>query len=135
MTMRLSTSARNAACAAIVGLLDAGAAGGTIKVYSGSQPATPNTAPTGTLLATFTHDATAAYAAPVNGTAAPDVSPVLSTTGVAAGTPGWFRCADSDGNAVWDGAVGAELTLDASTIAVGQTVQITGGAGVTIPTG
>lgn len=135
MTMRLSTAARNASCGAIVGLIDAGPAGGTIKVYTGSQPATPDTAPSGTLLATFTMDATAAFGAPVNGTAAPDVTPVLSTTGAAAGTPGWFRVADSTGAAVFDGAVGAELTLDASTIAVGQTVQVTGGAGVTVPVG
>lgn len=129
MTLRLSNLARTASVAAIAGLLDADAGPGTIKVYSGAQPANPDTAPSGTLLATFTL-ADPAFAAGAAGVQNIDATPVLSTTGVAAGTAGWFRAADQSGDAVFDGACGtsgAELNLNTTTISVGLTVEITGG--------
>ncbi len=52
--LRHSTAARNAAASAVVGLLDAGPAAGRIEIRSGTMPATPQTAATGTLLATVT---------------------------------------------------------------------------------
>lgn len=52
MTIRLAAAARNASTNGVVGLIDAGPAAGTIKIYTGSQPATGDTAASGTLLAT-----------------------------------------------------------------------------------
>lgn len=128
MASRLSTGSQNAACDAIVDRLDAGAAAGTIKVYSGSQPTTANDAATGTLLATFT------LGDPAFGSAAAGVASLLgvplSATAVATGTAGWFRAADSDGNTVFDGSVGtsgAQLNLNSLSITSGGTVQITSG--------
>lgn len=51
MATRISTSARNAAADAVVDLLDAGSGAGYIEIRTGSQPATPNTAATGTTVA------------------------------------------------------------------------------------
>ncbi len=58
MAYRLGTGARNAACDAIVDLIDVGGTG-TIQIRTGSQPATVATSPTGTLLGTLTFSATA----------------------------------------------------------------------------
>lgn len=136
MALAIATAARNAACDAVVDLLDAGAAAPTIKLYTGSSPG-PNSAVTGTLLATFTLDATAAFGAAATGVATLDVSPAITTTGAAAGTAGYFRAADSNANAVFDGTVtatggGGDLELNTTTISVGLSLEITSGT-VTMP--
>lgn len=136
MALGLSTSARNAACDAIVDLLDAGAGAGTIQIRSGTRPANPNTTATGTLLATVT------LIDPAFGAASTGVATLTdpaSVTGVAAGTASWFRALDSNSNAVMDGDVtatggGGDLQLNTTTISVGLTVDITGGT-VTMPIG
>jgi hypothetical protein len=135
MAFRIPTSVRNAACDAIVDLLDAGAGAATIEVRSGSQPATANDAATGTLLATFT------LADPAFGAASSGVANLASTprttTGAAAGTAGWFRAKDSSGNTVFDGSVGtsgADMNLNTLTISVGVSVELTSGT-VTMPAG
>ena len=137
MATRLPTAARNNACDAVVDLLDAGAGAGTLKIYSGSQPASANDAATGTLLATITL-ADPAFGAASTGVATLAGTP-LSGTGVAAGTAGWARLADSTGATVLDGSVtatggGGQIELATTTISVGVTVQITSGT-VTMPAG
>lgn len=135
---QLSTAARNAACNAIVDLLDAGAGAPTIKVYGGGsgQPANANTAVTDqTLLVTFTLDGTAAYGSASSGAAALDVSPAITATAVATGTAAWFRAADSAGNVVFDGSVGtssADLVFNTVSIVSGNTCELTGHT-VTVP--
>lgn len=134
MAWRLSTSARNAAANAIGDLVDAGAGAGTLRIYTGAQPATPNTAVTGTLLATVTLIDPAFGAA---STGAKTLTDPPAATGVADGTAGWFRIYDSNSNAVLDGACGlsgAELNLSTLTISTGVSVDITGGT-VTMPVG
>jgi hypothetical protein len=136
MATRLSTAARNAAANAIAALADAGPAAGTIQVRSGAQPATPDDPATGTLLVTFTL-ADPAFTAAAAGSAALDATPVLTAAGVADGTAGWFRMADSTGAAVLDGTVGTvgqQLNLNTTTIATGVTVEITSGT-LTMPVG
>lgn len=136
MAARLSTAARNAAANAIAALADAGPAAGTVQVRTGAQPATPDDAATGTLLATFTL-ADPAYAAAVAGVAALDATPTLSTTAVADGTAGWFRLLDSTGAAVLDGAVGTvgqQMNLSTVTIGTGATIELTSG-NITQPLG
>lgn len=133
-----STATRNALANAFTAQVDAGVTFGTIDVRTGAKPATPADAATGTLLATFTL-ADPSYAAPANGVAALDATPVITTTGLAAGTAGWWRMKDSNGNVVADGTAGgtgsgAEMILDNPVIAVGQNVNLVSGS-VTAPAG
>lgn len=136
MATRIATSARNAAADAIVDLLDADAGAGYIEIRTGAQPATPNTAATGTLLATIplSDPAFGAAAAGVATAAA-----IAAVAGVAAGTAGWFRAYDNSGDAVIDGSVtatggGGDMTLNTTTISVGVDVDVTSWT-VTMPTG
>lgn len=129
MPLRLSDSARNAKVAACVGLLDAGAGPGTMKIYTGAQPATPATAASGTLLATVTLT-DPAFGAPAAGVAS--LGDPASVLAVATGTAGWARFADSDGKAVFDGHVtptggGGVVTLSSTSLVSGNPVDITGG--------
>lgn len=126
MVLRLSTPARNAAADAVVGLLDAGPAAGTLRIYSGGQPASPATAASGTLLATVTLPDPSSTAASNGTDTILDPAPV---TGVADGTAGWARFADSAGVAVMDCSVtatggGGDITLSTTTISVGVTVDM-----------
>lgn len=133
MATRLPTNVQNAACDAVVDLVDAGPSFGTIDIRDGGQPATANLAATGTLLATFTLP-DPAFGAAAAGVATLDNSPVISTTGLAAGTAGWFRMKDSTGATVLDGLVGAELTLNTTSISIGVTIEVVSGT-VTMPAG
>lgn len=126
MTLRLSTSARNAAAAAIAALADVGSGAGMVRIYTGSQPATPATAATGTLLVTIPFN-DPAFGAPATGVVTADVTPELTADAVASGTAGWFRLLDSDANAVMDGAVPGEMTLTNTAVTSGTAVTITGG--------
>lgn len=125
-TLRLATTARNAAADAVVDLLDAGAGAGTIQIRSGSMPSTPQTTASGTLLATVTLSDPAAGSA---STGVATIADPSSTTGVAAGTAGWARFLDSNSNAVMDTDVtatggGGGIELSTTTISVGVTVDL-----------
>lgn len=134
MATRLPAATRNALAQQVQVLTDAGPAAGTLKIYSGTQPATGDTAATGTLLATVT------LGDPSFGTASSGTltgADPAAVTAVAAGTAGWFRVQDSTGANVWDGAVtatggGGELQLATTTISVGLSVDITS-LSVTMP--
>lgn len=130
MTTRIATATASAMADAAVGLIDAGAGPGAINVYSGAQPATANTAPTGTLLLTFTLN-DPAFAAAAAGVATLDIAPALVATGLADAAAGWFRVFDSDGNGVFDGAcatAGAQLNLSTTDITTGLEVTIESGS-------
>lgn len=125
MTIRFAVASRNAGLSAQLGNLD----GGTIKIYSGSQVATADTAESGTLLATFTLPA-GAYAV-ADGVATFDFDPDLTTTAVAAGAAGWARAERSDGTNVFDGSVGttsADFIINSAAITSGQVVNLTLGS-------
>lgn len=135
MTVRLSTGLRNK-------ILDGGAGGGVkgafsscfINVYTGSQPASPDTGATGTLLGTasvngggtgMTFDASSA------GVLSKAAAETWRFTGLAAGTAGWFRLwqtgdtvtSNSSTAARLDGSIGtsgADLNLTNVVIAVAQ---------------
>lgn len=131
MATRLATATRNATTNAVVALVDADVGAGSIQIRSGAQPASADNAATGTLLATLTL-ADPSFAAAAAGVAALDATPVLSTTGVAAGTAGWFRVLDNSGDTVMDGAItatggGGEMELNTTTISIGVTVEVTAG--------
>lgn len=127
MTTRLPDASQQAACDAVVDRADVGGAG-SLRIYTGAQPADADTAPSGTLLVTIALAATAFGAANSSGTAALASTP-RSGTGAAAGTAGWFRVLSGGGATVFDGQVtatggGGQLELDNTSIAVGQTVNV-----------
>jgi hypothetical protein len=137
MATRIATATRNAAGDAVVDLLDGGSGAGTLKLYTGTQPASAEDAASGTLLATVTLN-DPAFGAFSSGAGSLAGTP-LSGTAVAAGTAGWARLADSAGATVMDGSVtatggGGQVELATTTISVGATVQITSGT-VTMPAG
>lgn len=129
MTLRFAVAGRNAGLDARLDRMDAGVGAGVIKIYSGSQPATGDTAASGTLLATFTC-ADPAWGASTGGVKTLDADPDLTTTAAATGTAGWARCEDSAGVAVMDGSVGTASTdfiINSTSITSGQTVNLTAG--------
>lgn len=134
MTLRVSNAARSAAADAIRLLVDGGADEGELRIYSGSQPAGPDTAITSqTLLATFTLD-DPAFGAASNGVTTLAGTP-LAATGAANGTATWFRILNSSGTAIVDGAVGtsgAELNLNTTTVSSGVALELTSGS-ITMP--
>ena len=128
MPLRLSDSVRNAKVDAAVDLLDVGGAG-SIKIYTGSQPATPATAASGTLLATITL-ANPAFGSSSAGSAA--LTDPASVNAVATGTAGWARFADGAGTTRFDGTVtatagGGVVELSSTSLTSGAPVDITGG--------
>lgn len=127
MSITLADTVASAMADAVTTAVDAGAAAGTMKFYTGAKPASPADAATGTLLATVT------LADPAAAAAAAGVAAWTGATSVAAaasGTPGWFRVADSNGTVVFDGTVGtsgADVNFDNVTWVAGGTVTLTGG--------
>jgi hypothetical protein len=96
--------------------------GGTLSVYSGAMPATPETAATGTKLATWTFSGTAfgTITGPSGGNVESTASFVSGTvTPSANGTAGYARSVKSDGTTVIGdysvGTSGADLNLTTTT--------------------
>jgi len=141
MSLSLSTAARTAMVAALADLIDGGSGAGVIRVYTGSKPAGPGSAATGTLLLEFTLS-DPAFPTRSAGVATLDVDPIPSDEGIADGTAGWFRALDSTeagstGLGVIDGTVtatggGGDLTLNTVSITTGLVVEITSGT-ITVP--
>lgn len=126
LNFKISTAARNAACNAIVDLVDAGGAG-TCEVRTGAPPATPATADSGTLLGTCTFSATA-FGAASNGTAT--AAAITSDTNAdASGDAGHFRVKDGGGNVIFQGTAGVsgdtpDMVFDNKSIVAGGTIAI-----------
>ena len=137
--LHLATATQNAACDAVVDLIDAGSSPGTIDIYdnSASAPASANDAVPGTSvkLATLTfYDP--AFGAASSGTATAG-SITADTSADATGTAAWARIKDSEGNTIMDCDVGTDATtivLNTTNIIAGATVSITLAA-VTMPSG
>jgi hypothetical protein len=121
---RIATASRNAMLDTLSDMLDAGAGAGTIKIYSGTQPANANAALSGnTLLATLTlSDPSAPGAA--SGTLT--LSAITQDSAAdATGTASFARIADSDNNVVFDcdvTATGGGGTIELNTVSI-----VTGG--------
>jgi hypothetical protein len=136
--LRLATTARNAACDAVVDALDVGTtnAAGKIEIRSGTMPADPQTAVTGTLLATVV------LSNPAAGNAATGVATITdpaAVTGVGDGTATWARFYNRNNAAVFDVDVtatggGGTLTLSTTTISTGVTFDL-GAVTFTVPQG
>ena len=108
--------------------------GGRLRIYSGAKPATANLAPTGTLLADMTLPADAFSAASGGSGQIAKLGVWEDISADAAGTAGWFRLSASGDTLVLDAAfaridgtvaaTGADLNLNNTSIAAGQTVTI-----------
>lgn len=129
MTVRLSTGLRNALAGTGGGFATA-LANGVIEIYSGSQPATADSAVNGTLLGTVTLNSGAftpgnstnglTFAAAANGSVSK--SGVWSFNAVATGTAGWFRF---KGNAVDAGGVSTTaIRMDGSVATSGADLNL-----------
>ena len=125
MSFQYSVAVRNATLDPIESTIGAAP---IMRLYSGAVPATTATAASGTLLASGTLPSDWMNAAS-GGT-----KTLLGTwtlTGAAAGTAGYFRILDSTGTTVGiQGTVtatgsGGDMTLDNTSIAVSQVVNIT----------
>lgn len=136
MSWRVATAVRNSMLDAINTALSAGAAAPLLRIYTGSPPAGPGSAPTGTKLLEFTLN-DPAFAAAGSASMSLDITPEIATVGLAAGTAGWGRLLTSDeaagsGLGVADGVVGSEITLSTTTISVGLDVTVEASA-INIP--
>ena len=100
--LRSRTTTANKALTQYKDDLDAGSGPGTAKIYSGTMPATPETAATGTLLAELVLAKPCGVVADKKLTFSAITQDLeANNTGVAT----YVRLADSDGNAVIDGDV------------------------------
>ena len=102
--LRSRTTTANKALTQYKDDLDAGSGPGTAKIYSGTMPATPETAATGTLLAELV------LAKPCGVVAGKKLTFSAITQDLEAnntGYAGYVRLADSDGNVIIDGDVTA----------------------------
>lgn len=131
MAVRLSSTLANALANSVDTTLGNA---GTIKIYTGTQPATAADAVSGTLLATFT------LGSPGFGDASGGVITLsgvpLTVAAAATGTAGWFRMATSGAVTVMDGSVGTsgnQINLNTTSITSGVNVTITSGT-ITMPT-
>lgn len=127
--LRLTAATRNQMLDQIAARIDADAGAGTIKIYTGTQPANADTALSGqTLLATLTFSDPCASSAS---------SGVLTFSAItedasadASGSATWARVADNSGDTVFDCDVtasggGGTIQLNTTNIVSGGPVRIT----------
>lgn len=133
MGLRLGTTIRNNACNAIVDSIDVGSSNGTIKVYTGAQPAAVSDNPSGTLLGTLT------FSDPAFGNASTGVATASTITSDTSadnsGTAGHACIFDSDNNPLMDMTCGqgsGDLNFDNNVIVAGGTIAISSMT-VTVP--
>ena len=125
MALAYSTTLRNAQLDAIDDAMNAGSAGATLKIYSGTRPATGAALSGNTLLATLTFSTTAFGAASSGSITAASIT--SDSTADATGTASFFRIEDSDSTFIMDGdcgTSGSDLNLDTTSISAGATVSI-----------
>lgn len=135
MAVKLSTGLRN--FIADSGIKTAFDTTGRINIYTGSQPATPDTAASGTLLGTLTLSSTSAGAASSGVTTFATIT--SDTSADASGTAGYFRiyrtsdtAPGSAGNGTTDrrldGSIalttGGDINFDNITFVAGGTIAI-----------
>lgn len=128
MATRLSNASAILACDAVVDNVETGVGTATLSLYDGTQPTNGDDAISGPTLLVAINLADPAFGAAADqnpGAMATLLGVPLSGTGVAAGTATWGRLFNQNGDPVFDGAVGAEITIDNAVIAIGQTVNLT----------
>ncbi len=127
MALTISAAAAQAMGAALASEIGASA---TIEIRTGAKPATPETAASGTLLATVAISGSFTSSGGVLTAADPAAATVAAT-----GTAGHFRLKKSGGTAVLDGTVGtsgADMNLSSTSLIAGGTVDL-GVPSITVP--
>jgi len=123
MAIKLNTNIRNAIVDNITQSLFANYSA-QLRLYTGSMPASPDTAPTGTLLVTIDWgNNSTSWNAAANGSAALAVS--ANGVAVASGTAGYGVLQDSLGNNRFFGSVGTtgtDFIISSVTISNGATI-------------
>lgn len=112
----------NAAADAAVALAN----GGSLRIYSGSQPATAATAISGQTLLAELALGNPAFGSASNGVATAN-SITADSSADATGTAAWFRVVNSGGTGLWDGTVGTsgcDLNLDSVSLVAGGNVSV-----------
>jgi len=125
MAIKYATAVRNAKMDTVTSQTGASA---LLRIYNGTRPANVGTAITSqTLLVALTCNATAFAAAASGGVLTANA--ISNGTAAATGMASWFRLFQSNGTtAIMDGDVstaGADLNLNNTSIATGQTVSVT----------
>jgi len=127
MAMKLTTTAADAMLNALTALCNSG----FLRIYSGTEPTTANTALSGnTLLAELTLSATAFGAPAASGTdrVATAAAITADSSADASGTASFFRLFQSNGTTVvyqgTAGTSGQQLNLNATDIIAGGNVSI-----------
>lgn len=123
MAIQLATTLRNARIAAIETTIGTAA---KVSIRTGAQPATPATADSGTLLIQYT--LASDWASQASGVLTFSSTPI-SGTASGTGTAGHYRVYDNAGTTCYMqgsvGTSGTDMIIDNTSIASGQTVQIT----------
>jgi hypothetical protein len=123
MAFEGALASRNAAVNAVTALCNSG----FVEVYSGTRPATPDTALSGnTLLATLTFGATA-FGAGSSGVATANA--ITSGIAVATNTAAWARVYRSDGSTVVGdcnvGTSGSDMNFPTLSFVIGEIISCT----------
>ena len=137
----VSNAAAQAALNALTALFNVGGAG-NIKIFTGSAPASCETADTGTLLVELVLSSTAFAAAVDNGAGGATATANAITAGTAGntGTAGYFRAyphTPTTTNAIDQGTVGtsaADMIISSTSITSGDNVSATSWT-ITMPDG
>lgn len=130
---RISNVAAKALADAFDDAINAGTAAAQIDIRTGAQPADPDTAATGTLLATLTMSEPAFGAASDGAPGGLLTASAITddTSADATGTAGYFRMRAVGGTPADDvadgecGTSGADLNFNTTSITAGSTVSIT----------
>lgn len=125
LTPSITNAARSAAANAVTALVNAGGAG-SLRIYSGTMPATAEAALSGnTLLAQLTMSATA-FAAASNGVATANTI-TQDSSADATGTASFFRILSGAGTVVIQGSAGtstSDLILNSTSITATTSVSV-----------
>jgi len=122
---KISTASRDAACNAIVDLIDVGGAG-SCAIRTGAPPANVADADTGTLLGTLLFAATA-FGTSSSGTATANTI-TSDTNADASGDAGHFRVKSGAGTTIFQGTAGnagdtPDMVFDNKSIVAGGTIS------------
>lgn len=126
MAISYSSTVRENQVIQIANAINAGSAGGILRIYDGTRPATGGSITTQTLLAELTFSAT--MEASTTGGVLTAAAITQDSSANATGTASWFRVVDSDGTFVMDGNVGtsgSDLNINTTSIVSGVPVVIT----------